>query len=403
MPPSPVVVAPLSLAYPTYDKALSSLWMLPMHPAKIKQHRFEPNWAFCALIYTFKTAGERMNLVVHPWRIIVKGRLEFNTQRAYDMATKAWQTRTENYYKADVLFRAEQVFIPEDCALVIEQQKLGGSEKAWTNTTLLLAEMAQYAVAGSIKAWAISNSQSELMKHIVIEPQSEKEAVTSYLRGRKIVQEGEYGEATAALSHAITKYERHAAAYERRGYVNYKLKNYHDALRDFSKSIALNSQVADPYYGAGKVRMLRNEWEQAAADFDNAIKRTIALEPLHWLARLKRGESLYHAKQYKEAVAEFRHYLKRSFAESDPNFRHRRRAFFLLGKSLAAVNDVAGSEEALQQALSTKQGTELVPDYEALLALGIVRRHAGKPFTSDLEKAAQLGSDEAQRLLSALG
>ncbi len=98
-------------------------------------------------------------------------------------------------------------------------------------------------------------------------------------------------EASEALSKAIEKYERHALAYERRGYVNYKLKNFNDALHDFSKSIRINPNNPEPYYGSGKVKMLKNDWDGAIQDFDQAIKRSLALQPLHWLARLKKGET----------------------------------------------------------------------------------------------------------------
>lgn len=332
-------------------------------------------------------------------KLIFKGRLEFGTPRAYDMMLKHWPTRMENYFKADILFKSEQVLNNEEFALVLPQQTILSTEKSWRNTIALLDELAQFAVAGTIKAWCIDNGN--LMSDVLIEPKSDKTAVSEYRRGRDLVQQkGCYNEAAAALNTAINKYERHAAAYERRGYVNYKLQNFNDALSDFAKSISINPNVPDAYYGAGKVRMLRNEWEQAAADFEQATKRAIALESIHWLSRLKRGECLFHAKNYAEAAKELRLYLNRSFTELDPNYYRRRRAFVVLGKALAAQQDTLGSEEAFRQALALKQGSDLTPDYEALLALGLMLRDAGKPYTKELEAAAKLGSDEALRLLA---
>jgi tetratricopeptide (TPR) repeat protein len=338
-------------------------------------------------------------MITQPLKLIFKGRLEFGSQRTFDMVLRHWQNRIENYFKADILFKPEQVFNEADFSLVVPQQTLMSSDKSWRSTTALLQEVAQFAVAGNIRAWSLDNGR--LLADLNIEPDSDKAAVLEYRRGRDLVgQEGMELEASAALSRAIEKYERHALAYERRGYVNYKLQNFNDALHDFSKSIRFNPNNPEPYYGCGKVKMLKNDWENAAQDFDQAVRRSLALQPLHWLARLKRGESLFHAKQYPEATQELRLYLQRNFKENDPNFNRRRRATYLLGKSLLAMNDIPAALEAFEQTLAIGTGIELVSEADGLLHRGIAKHRAGKPeFTRDLQAAAQMGSTEAARLL----
>ena len=338
-------------------------------------------------------------MITQPLKLIFKGRLEFGSQRTFDMVLRHWQNRIENYFKADILFKPEQVFNEADFSLVVPQQTLMSSDKSWRSTTSLLQEVAQFAVAGNIRAWSLDNGR--LLADLNIEPDSDKAAVLEYRRGRDLVgQEGMELEASAALSRAIEKYERHALAYERRGYVNYKLQNFNDALHDFSKSIRFNPNNPEPYYGCGKVKMLKNDWENAAQDFDQAVRRSLALQPLHWLARLKRGESLFHAKQYPEATQELRLYLQRNFKENDPNFNRRRRATYLLGKSLLAMNDIPAALEAFEQTLAIDTGIELVSEADGLLHRGIAKHRAGKPeFTRDLQAAAQMGSTEAARLL----
>ena len=80
--------------------------------------------------------------------------------------------------------------------------------------------------------------------------------------------------------------------------------------------------------------MLKNEWENAAQDFDNAIKLSLAVQPIHWLARLRKGDSLYHAKRCSEAIPELKFFLQKKFAETDPNYRFRPKAEFLLGECM---------------------------------------------------------------------
>lgn len=265
-----------------------------------------------------------------PLKLVFRGRLDFGNQRTYDLVVKHWQTRLENYFRTEVLFKAEQIFVPEELAINVPQQTLMSTEKHWRNTTSLLKEVAQYALAGNVGAWWVQNGQ--VLAECQIEPNSDKVAVSEYLRGRELVQQGGMEEASIALSNAIEKYERHAAAFERRGYVNYKLKNFNDAHYDFSKSISINPVAPEPFYGRGKIHMIKNEWEAAAADFDHAIKKSLAVQPMHWLARLRKGDSLYHAKRYAEAIPELKFFLQRKFQETDPNVRFKSKAEFLLAE-----------------------------------------------------------------------
>lgn len=272
-----------------------------------------------------------MNIIAQqPLKLVFRGRLDFGNQRTYDLVVKHWQTRLENYFRTEILFKAEQIFVPEELAINVPQQTLMSTEKHWRNTTSLLKEVAQYALAGNVGAWWVQNGQ--VLAECQIEPKSDKVAVSEYLRGRELVQQGGMEEASIALSNAIEKYERHAAAFERRGYVNYKLKNFNDAHYDFSKSIAINPIAPEPFYGRGKVHMIKNEWDAAAADFDQAIKKSLAVQPMHWLARLRKGDSLYHAKRYAEAVPELKFFLQRKFQENDPNVRFKSKAEFLLAE-----------------------------------------------------------------------
>lgn len=332
-------------------------------------------------------------------KLIFKGRLEFGNPRTFEMVLKHWENRLETYFKTDILFKAEEVLSEEDYSLTVPQHKMMNTEKSWRSTTALLDELAQFAVSGNIWAWCIDDGC--LIETMNIEPDTDKAAVQAYRKGRSLVgQVGKEQEATKALSRAIEKYERHALAYERRGYVNYKLKNYNDALRDFSKSIQYNPNNPDAYYGSGKIKMLKNDWEGAVLDFDLAVKRSLPLQPLHWLSRMKKGESLFHAKKYKEAAYELRLFLKRTFSEDDPNFARRRRATFVLGRSLLALNDAPAALEAFDQTLAIPTGIELVPEVEGLLQRAIARHRVGKPeFAHDLKAAAKMGSEEAARLL----
>jgi len=263
-------------------------------------------------------------------KVVFRGRLEFGSQRTYDMVLKHWNTRVESYFKADVLFSAEQVFSEDGYSLTVPQQTLMSTQKRWRSTTALLHEVAQYALAGNVGAWWVANGK--VLDQHLIEPHTDKVAVSEYLRGRELVQQGGMEQASEALTNAIEKYANNALAYERRGYVNYKLKNYNDALYDFSKSIAISAHNPEPFYGRGKINMLKNEWDSAIQDFQNTMERSLAVQPIYWLARLRKSDCLFHLKRYALAIPELKLYLQRSFSENDPNIRFRPKAEFLLAE-----------------------------------------------------------------------
>lgn len=268
------------------------------------------------------------NMQVPPLKLIFRGRLEFGSERTFNMVLNHWNTRVESYFKADVLLKAEEVFHADSFTLDVPQQVVMSTEKHWRSTTALLKEIAQYALAGNVGAWWVNSGQ--VLAQYTIEPQSDKSAVVEFIRGRDLVQQGGMEMASEALSNAISKFERNALAYERRGYVNYKLKNFKDALYDFSKSIGINPNNPEPYYGRGKVKMIMNDWETAILDFDATIKGSLAVQPVHWLARLRKSECMFHAKRYNEAIPELKLFLQRKFNDAHPASRFRPKAEFLL-------------------------------------------------------------------------
>ena len=261
-------------------------------------------------------------------KMIFRGRLEFGSQRTFEKVLQHWKSRTENYFKSDILFRPEELFDAEHHVLDLPQQVLMSTEKHWLNTTALLREIAQYALAGNVEAWKVLNGK--VLDEHLIEPNTEKTAVSEYLRGRQLLEQGIMTEASQALTNAIEKFGKNALAYERRGYMNYKLKNFNDAHYDFSKSIDLNPRSPEPHYGRGRVRMLRNEWESALSDMDMSIKHSLAVQSLHWISRFRRGECLYHLKRFDLAAVEFRFFLQRKMEESDPLFQYRAKAEFMM-------------------------------------------------------------------------
>lgn len=284
------------------------------------------------------------------FKAILSGRLEFGNARSCEKAMQLFQNRFEIIYKGDVFLKMEDVFNPESEGLELFRYSTQVGEKTWNNTVSLLEEAAQFAIAGKLDAWLTDNGN--VLHARSIEPKTEKAAVQAFIQGRSLISHsGREQEAIQSLSHAIEKYERHASAYERRGYVNYRLGNLQDAMYDYSKSIQINPGAAEAYLGRAVVHIAQENREAALGDLEKALQYAVPLQSVYWIARRIKGDCHLHLEQYESAVTEYQFFLKRQFRQEDVNFRSRRRTAFRMGKALLFLRKNKEAAQALEMAL----------------------------------------------------
>lgn len=336
------------------------------------------------------------------YKIILAGRLEFGNEKSFQKVFQMYQFRVENFYKTDLLLK-EDAFDPENFYLNIPRLVTQSEERKWDNTVKLLDYLAQFAIAGSIMMWLIDETGGKKrIEHHIVEPQTDKAAVQEYLKGRTLIDEsGKEVEAIEALNRAIEKYERHALAYERRGYVNFQLRNLNDALYDFTKSIDLNPNNPEPFFGRALVKVAKNDWAGALEDLDTVVQNSIPLQPIYWKARRIKGECYLKTGEFANAIKEYKLYTVRAFESSDPNFQWCRYAFFNYGKALMETSNFAEAQRVFDQAKSCLPGKGNITDDEILIFRGLAARHAGKAgFRKDWEDALEMGSKRAAELLA---
>ncbi|MCB0629352.1 MAG: tetratricopeptide repeat protein [Saprospiraceae bacterium] len=297
------------------------------------------------------------------YKTIFSGRLEFGNNRSFDQVRKMFEHRKEQYYRSDIALDGEDIFDEDNHLLDIPRFITQTSEKTWRNTINLLQTLAQFAIAGDLNAWM--TDEGTLMHTVIIEPKGDKTAIQHFLRGRELIkEEGMEQEARESLSRAIDKFERHALAYERRGFVNYKLGNFKDALYDYNKSIDINPRKANPYFGKAVILKTQKEYEQAITQFEQVTKTAMPLESLHWIARRMKGECLQQLGDHDAAAKEFRFFINRNFGKDDPNYSRRRQVHFLYAKTLLEMGRKAEALQNLEKATSTAIGREHASEQE---------------------------------------
>lgn len=307
--------------------------------------------------------------------------------------------QVETYYKNEVLFKLEDVFDEESFSLHIPRLIVQASEKEWKNTYHLLKYCADFALSGNLGAWMTDSGK--ILKYGLVEPTGDKVAVQEYLRGRRLAEDpGKLEEAMVALNKAIEKYDMHSQAYERRGHINFHLKKYHDAERDYKKSVALDESNAAAWFGLAKCYARKEAYDEAIEALEQSIRQSLALQPIYWKSRRVKAECHLAKSEMEKAAFELKLFTKRAYGAEDPNRKHLRMAFYLYGKVLLHLKKYEEAVEALEQVASVDGEMGDAELSDALVLLGMAKQQSGRSgYLPDWKQAAEMGSQQAARLL----
>lgn len=335
------------------------------------------------------------------YKSIIQGRLSFGTQKSYDKVVKMFEYRTETYYKGDVMLQLEEVFHPDDLCLSVPRYVGNVTEKNFKNTVDLLTYCSQFAVAGSMQAWMIE--EGKVLNHASIAPDSDRTVVTQFKKGDALFQKKDKNtEALEAFSKTIESFEKHAQAYERRGWTNLRLKNYSDALYDFNKAISIDDSIAFAYFGKGIISANENNIDVAIECFTQTVKKSVALESLHWRGRLRKAECHIELEEWDKAAFELKFFSKRKFAESDSNYRRRPRALAMYGRVLYEMGEYQESINYIDQAIELlDEGMKKMDLGDAFYYRALAKKELGiKDFEADMKTASEQGSEKAAAVLA---
>lgn len=311
------------------------------------------------------------------YKAIFRGNFQFGNERSFEKVMQAYQHKVDILYKGDVLLKPEQMFIEETFSLNLANVVVLGSEKSIKNTAYLLETLSQFALSGQAWCWMVNEGKALFKMHIY--PSSDKTPVMAYMDGFQLTkQPGREAEALSKLDSAVTLFNRHWTALERRGYVHMLMRNFDKAIQDFNKSIEVHPDQADSYSGLARIYMQLGKWEDASNILDKAIKNSVPHQPVYWQSRRIKGECLVHLGQYDKAHFELNLCVKRQFIESDPNFAWRKSAMFYMSRVLAEQKKDKEAMEMFLKALDTQDALEPVLEKDQTIFYNAMLQKSGR-------------------------
>ena len=103
------------------------------------------------------------------------------------------------------------------------------------------------------------------------------------------------------LSRAISNMQNTIEAYNNRGLAYHELKQYDNAIKDYSQAIELDPAQVTAYNNRGNSYYERNEYQLALADFNQSLQR----KPDYAKAHLNRGLVYYQMDKTDQACKDF--------------------------------------------------------------------------------------------------
>ena len=305
------------------------------------------------------------------YKVIIAGHLEFGSQRAYNQVREQYAHRMENYYKNDILLKPESIFREDEMALDVPRTVLPSTERLWLNTLNLLERVVTFSIAGSLNLWRLD--AGVMVDHHKLEPKSDRTTVQLFNRGRELVDQNDHEqEALTMMTKVVGRFERHAQAYERRGFVNFRLGNDKDAMYDYTKSISINPLMPESYYGRGLVYAKQGDMAAAAADFESVTKNSIPHQSIYWMAQVALGDAYLQLGRPADAMRIFGMFNKRKqrIASLD---KYDRRVAYQLGQLYVKAGRNPDAATAFEKALKYAADPKAPTDEQIKLELGKLR------------------------------
>ena len=141
--------------------------------------------------------------------------------------------------------------------------------------------------------------------------------------------------------------------------------------------------------------------ENAIADLEMALKKSIALQPIYWTSRLKKADCHIRKGEWEKAEFDLKFFTSRAFDKDNPNYKKKYYGFFRYGQVLLELTKYQEGHEAFCSAIDCLNSNTPISMEEMQYNRGLSRMKMGKKgYLNDIKTAAEAGIEEAKNLLA---
>jgi tetratricopeptide (TPR) repeat protein len=330
-------------------------------------------------------------------KTILQGHLHFGNEKSFNLSRQMFEGRVETYYKNELAFNEPDLFDELNFSFEVPRTVVAVTEKNWKNTVDAMHFLAQYAMCGYLEAYQ-TDAGSILQKEVVI-PNNDKQPVRDYWKAHHLFEQGNLEDAKMALDFSMNGFKYHTQALELYGRLEFLFNNIPSSIDYFTRALKTYPRSYTAFFNRGLAFNAVNEFEKAVADFDNAIKHSLAILDIHWRARLEKARGLIELGSHETARKELAFYVQKQFQEDSENHARKREAYLLGADSFLDTASFDTAIECVEKAIQHGAGESIISTAACIFKRGVIKKASGvEGFDLDLIKASEMGYAHAEKV-----
>jgi tetratricopeptide (TPR) repeat protein len=325
-------------------------------------------------------------------KTVIQGSLQFASEKSFNKALSIYQVRLETYYKNDLAFKGIENFNPELYRFEIARTVVDLSDKFWRNTSDAIEYLAQFAISGRVEAFQLDNGL--IIKSLITEPKNDKQISLDYHQARVLldapVQDLEKIE--VLLKGVLQSFPEHTQALHCMGYTYMKTNRLDEAIEMMNRAVKTGHHCYKIHYLRGLIYSKVGEFEKAVADFDQAIRYSLAIQDMHWKSRLEKARCLIELDVLEPAKKELGYYLARPYKPGSENEGRIREAHYLMGQIALSSEHFEDAVKYFDAAKDHATGEQYLSTAACIYYRGVAKQKSGTiSYSQDIERALNMG------------
>jgi tetratricopeptide (TPR) repeat protein len=243
-----------------------------------------------------------------------------------------------------------------------------------------------------LEAYRIDNGI--VVKSSVTEPKNDKQISLDYHQARALLDANstDYSKIESLLTGVIESFPEHTQALHCMGYTYYKTNRLNEAVDMMNRAAKTGHHCYKVYYMRGLIYSQIGEFEKAVADFDQAIRYSLAIQDVHWKSRLEKARCLIELDVFDPAKKELGYFLARPFKAGSENEGRIREANFLMGQISMATENYEEAVRYFDLAKDHVVGEQFLSTAACIYYRGVAKQKSGTlTYSQDIERALNMG------------